>query len=99
MSLCHRCEHRAVFLEKGHGPRCECKDTGRSVFGCYMYQPVRPCVLQRREGDSRPLFAGAMFSARARFVRIAEDADIEARARPVNGGYLPYWTSRRARSE
>ncbi len=50
--LCHRCDRRAVFHEKGIRPRYECGTTS-SVFSCYMYAPVRPLVLRRTKGDRR----------------------------------------------
>ena len=65
-ALCHRCEYRARFLEAGHGPRCECKDVGHAVCGCYMYRPVQPVVLAPQEGDKRPVQGGWMISARMR---------------------------------
>lgn len=65
-ALCHRCEYRARFLESGHGPRCECKEVGKAVSGCYMYRPVQPVVLAPQEGDKRPVQGSWMISARMR---------------------------------
>jgi hypothetical protein len=62
VGLCHRCEYRAEFKEVGTKPRYEC-GTDASVYSCYMYQPVKPLVLKKDEGDRRPLFP-AFVSAR-----------------------------------
>jgi len=67
LPLCHRCEHRAVFLETGHGPRYECQQAG-AVASCYMFRPVIPLVLHRDKGDRRGLMDGCMWSARAHAV-------------------------------
>lgn len=69
--LCHRCEHRAVFLEIASGPRWECQQTF-PVCSCYMYRPVIPLVLQKVKGDRRPLLTGTLFSARTHAVRLAK---------------------------
>ena len=50
--LCHRCDRRAGFHEKGIRPRYEC-GTGMSVMSCYMYEPVKPVVLRRTKHDLR----------------------------------------------
>ena len=50
--LCHRCDRRAEFHEKGVQPRYEC-GTGMSVMSCYMYRPVTPLVLRRTLHDRR----------------------------------------------
>jgi len=62
--LCHRCEHRAVFMETGGGPRCECQQRDSAVWSCYMYKPVMPLTLVRNSGDRRPQVAGYMLSSR-----------------------------------
>jgi len=69
--LCYRCEHRAIYLETGHAPRCECGGTG-AVIGCYMYRPVKPVVTCPRSGDKRPQYRGWMFSGRMKGIRIAD---------------------------
>lgn len=71
MSLCHRCEHRAFYLENGRGPRCECK-SDRSVDICYMYKPTMPARLKRIAGDKRMLGGAPMVSARAEFNGFAD---------------------------
>jgi hypothetical protein len=71
--ICYRCEFRAVFLEKGHGPRSECKDIEHSNIGCYMYRPCMPVVMKRNEGDKRPAHGGPMMGARMSAVKIADD--------------------------
>lgn len=69
-SLCYRCEHRACFLEKGHGPRCECQEPSRAVCSCYMYMPVIPVITEANKGDKRPIAAGWMISAREHPVEV-----------------------------
>ena len=71
MSLCYRCEHRAIYHETSHGPRCECKDTS-SVSCCYMYKPVKPVRLKRTDGDKRPLGGAPILSARAEYDGVPE---------------------------
>lgn len=97
--LCHRCEHRARFLEtKGaHRPRYECgacssdadgNVAASSVRSCYMYKPVTPLVVAANDGDDRPVLGPAMISARVHVVRLAEGrfASIE-----VDDGIIPHW--------
>lgn len=88
MGLCYRCEYRALFHETGNGPRCECQDPKSSVRSCYMYKPVKPVVLAPNEGDSRPMFAGAMISCRSHFVRVAEG---RIRGKGFDDGVVLYW--------
>ena len=84
-----RCECGSVELVKADPddvvaaacPHCKGRVRARpqSVTACYMYRPVRPIVLQKRAGDDRPQFAGAMVSARSEGVRTAcskEDIDL-----------------------
>ena len=78
LSLCFRCNHRARNLETNgrHQPRVECGDQDRSKWSCYMYQPVRPLVLERndkglKEKDLRPLAPG-YFSTRFHPVKLAD---------------------------
>ena len=77
MTLCRRCEHRAVGHATGEGPRYECTDFGTSKFSCYMYQPVKPVILKRQKGDRRPQFVGWMLSARSCFVEVADDMELK----------------------
>ena len=89
--LCFRCEHRARFLETGHGPRCECQDRRQAVSSCYMYRPVWPVVLALNEGERRPLLAGWAFAGRAHAVRIFNGI---AQAVRVNGGITVLYRKR-----
>ena len=73
--LCFRCEHRAMFLERGWRPRHECGNIEETKYGCYMYRPVRPVITEVNEGDDRPQFAGSMLSARAHFHRVMDDKE------------------------
>lgn len=67
MSLCRRCEHRAQAYDTGSGPRYECTQYTGSVSTCYMYEPVKPAILKKVQGDKRGQFAGWMLSARSVF--------------------------------
>jgi hypothetical protein len=53
-----------------------------------MYKPVKPVVLAPNEGDSRPMFAGAMISCRSHFVRVAEG---RIRGKGFDDGMVLYW--------
>ena len=71
--MCYRCEYRAEFLEHGRQPRCECGEIQSSVYSCYMYRPVRPCVLTKADkGDPRSEFDAPMIAARSRRDGVAE---------------------------
>lgn len=86
--LCYRCEHRARYMEHGHGPRCECQDFLGNKYGCYMYRPVRPVVTGVDEGDARAQFAGSLLSARAHFIRVLDDKkDIVMKACETHDGH------------
>ena len=87
--LCFRCEHRAKFLEEGSRPRYECGEIEESKFSCYMYKPVRPVVTAKLGDDKRPKYAGSLFSARSRFVEVAEDVELKVEE-IATGDYL-YW--------
>jgi len=97
--ICQRCEYRAQYLETGHAPRAECGWLETSKYGCYMYKPVLPVVMQRDEyedeitketGIERPSFGPWMFSARMHFVRLPED-EMELAGKEVDGGIVAYW--------
>lgn len=87
--LCFRCNHRAVFLETGHGPRSECKDINNATGGCYMYTPTKPLILVKDSTDKRPQFAGAIFSSRSRSGGLA---DCRLSLEQTKAGATPYWT-------
>lgn len=76
--LCHRCEHRARNKEDDrYQPRCECGDEG-AVYGCYMYQPVKPMKLQKLyDDDDRPLFGPWMIAARMKAAGRADDMQMD----------------------
>lgn len=65
MSLCWRCEHRAVAHEEGHGPRYECTAFANAVHSCYCYMPVRPLILKRDPDDKRPQFVHWTINSRS----------------------------------
>ena len=63
--LCFRCEHRALFLEDGYQPRCECGNVKVQVCSCYMFKPCRPIVTKAASGyKGRPRYSLPMISAR-----------------------------------
>jgi len=94
--LCYRCEKRAKYLETGHGPRCECKQTDTAVHSCYCYAPVKPVILAVNDGDERPQFTGWMISARSHFVRIPE---YKAAIKEYDDGNLIYWVPKEDEEE
>jgi hypothetical protein len=75
LALCHRCEHRVRFIEGGPRPRMECGEK-TAVCGCYMYRPVQPVVLVRREGDPRPVQGPCMISARTEAAGLLDALDM-----------------------
>ena len=89
--LCFRCEHRAMFLEKGHQPRCECGDIKSSKWSCYMYSPVRPMVLTKSDKkDKRPQFGPYMISSRSSGVVVEQDK-IQLKLHKYKNGSMIYW--------
>lgn len=87
--LCFRCEHRALFLENGHRPRCECGDIESNKMGCYMYRPVRPVTLGKKSDDPRPVTLN-YFSARVYFKKIADvDLTAEVNKNEFTAFYIP----------
>jgi len=93
--LCHRCEHRAQYLETGgrYQPRCECGMTGRAVWTCYLFQPVKPLLLERNEEeDPRPLSPG-YFSCRFHIADSQPDWKLQ-RQTQGNDRALFYWMPR-----
>jgi hypothetical protein len=64
-ALCYRCEHRALWLDtRTHRPRCECGDT-TAKHSCYMYEPVKPLVMEVDKGERRSPFMGWMIAGRS----------------------------------
>jgi len=95
--LCFRCEHRAKFLEKGIRPRYECGEIEDSKFSCYMFKPVKPVVTAKLGDDDRPKYAGSLFSARSRFVEVAQDVGLEIEETDT-GDYI-YWAPKQKEME
>jgi len=89
--LCFRCEFRALFLEEGHAPRCECGDITCNKHACYMFKPVMPVITTKLEGDNRQRFAGAMISARECFSRVTTRDDIQLNCKATPDGIFLYW--------
>jgi hypothetical protein len=86
--LCWRCEHRAKYLETGRRPRFECGDVEHCSYGCYMYEPVRPVMLKKREGDDRPQFGPYMISARSVYAGMP---DMDLNVKKLENGNVLYW--------
>jgi diphthamide synthase (EF-2-diphthine--ammonia ligase) len=93
MGLCFRCEHRARFLETNIKPRFECGEYETILHSCYMYRPVKPVILKKREGDKRPQFDSYIISARSEYEGMPHmDLNVEKLA---NGGSVLYWNFRK----
>lgn len=88
VTLCFRCERRAVFMETGRAPRLECRNTGQSVYGCYCYEPVHPVVLAKDDGDTRGIDWPEMLRAWSHGVGVATG---ECIVRDAPGGYAIYY--------
>ena len=64
MSLCWRCQNRVNFIEYHARPRNECGLVHMSVESCYMFQPVKPIVVEKSfKDDTRPI-SGSMMGSR-----------------------------------
>jgi hypothetical protein len=78
VGLCFRCEERALYLETGHGSRCECQSPTVNVASCYMYKPVRPVITQVAKGYAkRPRLGPTALSAREEGVAVATDMELQ----------------------
>ena len=87
--LCHRCEHRAVALETGHGPRYECTAPG-AVESCYMYQPVKPLAIEANADEDRPIGIGWGFAGRAHAAKVQHKLKLHARM-SRDGRLIKWW--------
>lgn len=94
--LCFRCEHRAVYLTElkldekfPHQPRSECGDISKGVYSCYMFQPVKPVILEANKGDKRPRTAGWLFSAREHAAGLA---DFKLKVKIIGNKLIKYWS-------
>lgn len=94
--LCFRCEFRALYLETGFGPRCECKDVQSSSYSCYAFKPVMPLVVKPRTGDRRSLYGGMLLGGRMTPVARSE---MELHGKKVKHGYLAYWLPKEEKNE
>lgn len=93
VSLCFRCEHRALWHESNGEwkPRCECGDYKISKFTCYMYRPVKPVVLEKLDKkDRRSVFSPALFSARSCIAKKQKDI-FELNAHKGRGWHVFFW--------
>ena len=89
--LCFRCEHRALFLETGARPRCECGDIKTSKGGCYMFKPCAPQVLTRVDGyKDRPVGLPAAIAPRMYCEGPAENMELVFKRLP-NDRYVFLW--------
>ena len=77
--LCYRCEHRIRFMEETYWdfkspirPRMECGNVGQGVHSCYMFEPIKPLIIQTNQGDQRPINAGWLINARSHVVELAD---------------------------
>jgi hypothetical protein len=88
VGLCHRCEHRATFKEKGLAPRCEC-GSNNAVYSCYMYRPVAPLVLEPKQGERRSLLA--MWTVSGRAVSCGPDPSMKLATKVEGRRCLLFW--------
>ena len=86
--LCYRCEYRAQYLETGHAPRYECSNIQSANYSCYMYQPVKPVIVEKNKNDNRPQFAG-LLSARSQLVE--REPDLQLHLKEYEDGSMIYW--------
>ena len=90
--LCFRCENRALFLEKGWKPRCECGDVNLAVYTCYCYKPMKPVVTETDPNDNRPAKGPWMIAARESGSRIiTEDDAVQVVELTTDNKLLAYW--------
>lgn len=87
--LCFRCESRAKFLEEGIRIRFECGVVESSVCGCYMFKPVKPIAIQKREVDKRPLSLNIL-SARVERVDTEQELELTLKTTTDNKTLI-YW--------
>lgn len=85
--LCFRCDYRADFLETGRTPRFECGVIESAVCGCYMFLPVKPIVIKKRDGDPRPITLD-YFSGRVERVNIP---NLSIQHKIIDNGMIVYW--------
>ena len=89
VGLCHRCDHRATFLERGFSLRYECSQVNKAISSCYAYRPVTPLLLKKDSGDKCPQFAGAMISSRSHSEGLS---DCRLNLEQSKKGSTLYWT-------
>lgn len=98
--LCFRCDHRASFLETGHGPRYQCGEVQKSVVMCYTYMPVRPVVntADMHDKDHPGPFAPAIMRTRWSATRVAEEGEeIDSSLHMLSpDSWVVYWRPRKA---
>jgi len=87
-SLCYRCEYRARFLEEGLRPRLECGMIDQSNHSCYMFQPVRPVLVEANKGEERPI-SFSYWSGR--FHIVEQEPELELVITNENEFILPIW--------
>ena len=107
--LCYRCQHRLEYIEsteygyedgervvrkEGHKPRMKCGETNTSNYICYMFQPLKPIVMDVADSEKelkikRSPFDPPFISARSKFVREAKASKMEAIG--VKDGYVLRW--------
>ena len=94
MSLCYRCENRALWLEtKKWRPRLECGEIERSKYSCYCFEPVKPIALTKDRGDKRPQFGPWMITSMSH--RTKRQPELELTICEVKGGLMPHWRPKR----
>lgn len=115
--LCYRCQHRLEYIEsteyewvddkreikkEGRRPRLECGGIGTSKYICYMFQPIKPIIMNLADSEKelkikRSPFDPPFMSARSKFIR---EADVDKmKATNVKDGYILEWVLHKERKE
>ena len=107
--LCYRCQHRLEYIEstkyewidgkrvikkEGRRPRMECGNINTSNYACYMFQPIKPIVIEMVDSEKnlkikRSPFDSPFFAARSKFIR--EVKTDKLRAVTTKDGYFLEW--------
>ena len=86
--LCYRCEYRAQYLETGRRPRYECGLIEESKYSCYMFIPVKPLLIEKNEGEDRPITLDILSG---RFHVVDKEPNVELVITTERKYILPIW--------
>jgi len=92
--MCHRCEYRAHFLEKGQALLHQCGEISISKGNCEAYRPVRPVVLKLKD-ETDPVnkaFSNDLNdAAQLKYVKVVPENDLRLRVIGVNRHWTVAW--------